>query len=97
MIYDDSNTVTKYATETIAYAIFIQPARSIQADANLSFILRMDFDLNYVFWVDTSNVFTAGLTAARDFEIWANSLKPKYPELSQYKILSHALDNNGAY
>jgi len=69
MIYDDSTTVTKYATETIAYAIFIQPARSIQADANLSFILRMDFDLNYVFWVDTSNVFTAGLTAARDFEI----------------------------
>lgn len=64
MIYDDSTTVTKYATETIAYAIFIQPARSIQADVNLSFILRMDFDMNYVFWVDTSNVFTAGLTAA---------------------------------
>lgn len=39
MIYDDSTTVTKYATEIIAYAIFIQPARSIQADVNLSFIL----------------------------------------------------------
>jgi len=32
MIYDDSTSTSKFATETIAYIILVQPARSIQND-----------------------------------------------------------------
>lgn len=37
MIYDDSSSTSKFATETIAYCIFSTPARSIQNDINLGF------------------------------------------------------------
>ena len=37
--------------------------------------------MNYVFWVDTTNAFTAALTAARDYEIWEKTLSIKYPQL----------------
>lgn len=57
----------------------------------------MTFDMNYVFWVDTSNVFTAALTAAWDYEIREKSMTIKYPQLEQSKIVSHKLTNDGSY
>lgn len=61
MIYDDSTSTSKFATETIGYAIIIQPARSIQNDTNLAFNLGLHFNMNYVFWTDPSNIFTQAL------------------------------------
>lgn len=61
MIYDDSASTSKFVTETIGYAIIIQPARSIQNDTNLAFNLGLHFDMNYVFWTDPSNIFTQAL------------------------------------
>lgn len=101
MIYNTDPSTTaaaaasKFASETIAYAVFIQPARSIQNDTNLAFLLKFDFDLNYCFWVDTGNTFTAGLTAARDFENREKNMTVRYPQLDSASLLSHTLSNDG--
>jgi len=57
----------------------------------------MSFDMNYVFWVDATNAFTAALTAARDYEIREKTLSVKYPQLQDAQILSHRLDSEGVY